>query len=263
MKTKLDLLKEAIKSKGKVLIAFSGGVDSSLLARVAYDVLGKDALAVTLDSETLPRRELEGAKRIAKEIGIRHKVVKFSELKNRRFKENPPERCYYCKKETAKILKRIADGAGYTIAGGVSYSDYGEYRPGIKAADEEGIWHPFVELKISKKDIRVWAKKLGLSVHDKPSSACLSSRIPYGIEITTENLKRVELAEDYLKGLGLKQVRVRDHMGIARIEVEDFNAFMKLDFDEVDRKIRSLSFDYVTLDLKGYRAGSMNEVLDL
>lgn len=262
--SKLDSLKEAIKSKGKVLVAFSGGVDSSLLAKVAYDVLGENALAVTVDSETLPRRELKEAKRIANEIGIRHKVVKFSELENQRFKENPPERCYYCKKETANILKKIAKEGGYTtIADGVGYSDYNEYRPGIKAADEEGIWHPFVELKITKNEIREMAKELDLSIHSKPSSACLSSRIPYGTEITVEKLKRIEEAEDYLKGLGLEQVRVRDHEGIARIEVEDFDFFLNLDLNEIDKKLKSFGFDYVTLDLQGYRAGSMNEVLKL
>jgi len=262
--SKLDSLKEAIVSKGKVVVAFSGGVDSSLLARVAFDVLGENALAVTVDSETLPRRELEESRRIADEIGIRHDIVEFSELENQRFKENPPERCYYCRKETASILKKIAKEKGYTtIADGVGYSDYDEYRPGIKAADEEGIWHPFVELRITKNEIREMAKELGLSIHGKPPSACLSSRIPYGNEITAEKLKRVEEAEDYLKGLGLEQVRVRDHEGIARIEVEDFDFFLNLDLNKIDKKLKSIGFDYVAVDLKGYRAGSMNEVLEL
>jgi uncharacterized protein len=253
-------LKKEIAERGNLLIAFSGGVDSSFLAKLAYDVLGGNALAVTVDSETLPRSELEAAKRVAKEIGIRHKIVRVS--LNPRMIENTRDRCYYCKKEIARVLRGVGREEGLdTIADGASFSDCDEYRPGIKAAGEEGIWHPLMDFKFKKEEIREYARAMGLSNWDKPSMACLSSRIPYGSELTVKKLKRVEKAEEFLKSKGLGQVRVRDHDGVARIEVAELDKFLKLDFKGVHEKLRGFGFDYVTLDLKGYRAGSMNETL--
>jgi uncharacterized protein len=262
---KLKFLKELIKAKGNLIIAFSGGVDSALVAKVGYDVLGSKALAVTADSCTFSKKELKLAKKTAKEIGIRHKIIKFSELESREFANNPIDRCYYCRKELAARLKKIAAREKTaTIADGVNISDFEEHRPGIRAANEEKIWHPLVEAGIGKDEIRALAKKLGLLVHKKPSTACLASRIPYGERITNEKLERIEKAEDFLNSLGFVQVRVRSHQNIARIEVsgKEIARF----FDEklrmkVIKKLKQLGFIYITVDLEGYRAGSMDEAL--
>ncbi|MBE0515912.1 MAG: ATP-dependent sacrificial sulfur transferase LarE [Methanophagales archaeon] len=260
---KLEKLKQKIAQKENILIAFSGGVDSGLLTKVAYDVLGEKALAVTLDSETLPRSELEHAKKFVKAIGIKHMIIPSSELQNEEFVKNPLNRCYYCKKESARILKQIAAGKEMEcIADGVNLSDYDEYRPGIKACDEEGIWHPFVEVGITKSDIRGISKDLGLSFWTKPSSACLSSRIPYGERITGEKLKMIEDAEEVLKSLGFSQIRVRKHGDIARIELveEEMKKLLELK-EKVIKELRGIGFDYITVDLEGYRSGSMDEII--
>jgi uncharacterized protein len=261
---RLKALEEEMRKRGNVLVAFSGGVDSSVVAKIAYDCLGDNALAVVADSETLPRAELEEAKRVAREIGIPLKVISFSELDCKEFVENPPERCYYCRKELSRELKKIADSMNIkTIADGVNSSDFGEHRPGIRAADEEGIWHPFVDYGFGKGDIRQLAKSLNLSVSDKPSMACMSSRIPYGENITKEKLEMVEKAEALLKDLGFVQVRVRAHGDIARIEVmrDDIVKFLEVDTRKIADWFKKLGFNYVTLDLEGYRSGSMDEVL--
>jgi len=263
--SKLKKLMEEMQRRGKVLVAFSGGVDSSLVAKIAYDALGQKALAITADSATLPRSELLDSKRIAKEIGIRHRIVSFSELDSKGFRENPPNRCYYCRKELSRALKIIASEEGIeTIADGINASDFGEHRPGIIAADEEGFWHPLAELGITKKEARQLAKDLRLSVYDKPSMACLSSRIPYGDEITIEKLRKIEKAEDFLRSLRFKQVRVRYHDGIARIEVSKEEIPKLLDpkiAEKVSGRLKKIGYKYVTLDLQGYRSGSMDEVL--
>jgi uncharacterized protein len=217
---KLEDLKTRIAKKGKLLVAYSGGVDSSLLAKVAHDVLGDKALAVILDSRAMPRGELENAKGLAASLGLNYRVAKFSILREEQFLQNPVTRCYICKKKSASVLKSIAEEAGIScIADGVNLSDYGDYRPGIAACDEEGIWHPFVDAIITKEDICAMAQGLGLPVWNKPSSACLASRIPYGEPITAENLRMVEEAEEYLKSLGFLQLRVRSHGRVARIEL--------------------------------------------
>ncbi|MDM7912585.1 MAG: ATP-dependent sacrificial sulfur transferase LarE, partial [Methanotrichaceae archaeon] len=207
---KLADLKKRILGRGKILIAFSGGVDSSLLASVATDVLGADALCVILDTEAMPRSELQQAIDLAESLGLNYRVEKCSLFGNEGFIENPPARCYLCKKDCIKVLKRLAEEKSIShIADGVNLSDYEDYRPGIAACDEEGIWHPFVDAKISKDDIRTICREMGLPFWNKPSAACLASRIPYGERITEEKLAMVEKAEDYLKGLGFSQVRVR------------------------------------------------------
>ncbi|MDY6966502.1 MAG: ATP-dependent sacrificial sulfur transferase LarE [Halobacteriota archaeon] len=260
---KLERLREEIVRKGKILVAFSGGVDSGLLAKVAYNVLGDNALAVTLDTVTLPRNELEDAKDIAYGIGILHKVVQFSELENVKFTKNPPDRCYHCKKESSRFLKELAAQEGIeTIAYGVNISDFDEHRPGIVACSEEGIWHPFVEVGITKSEVRAFAREVGLPSWDKPSMACLSSRIPYGDPITKEKLKMIEDAEGVLRTLGLHQYRVRIHGNIARIEVlqEDMEELFMLK-ERIILSLKEIGFSYITLDLEGYRSGSMDEVL--
>ena len=260
---KLDKLKEEIAKKGKVLVAFSGGVDSGLLAKVAYDVLGDGALAVTLDTETLPRRELKDAKDTASTIGISHKVIQFSELQNEDVIKNPPDRCYYCKKESARFLKTLAKKEGInTIAYGVNVSDFDEHRPGIVACNEEGIWHPFVEVGMTKSEVRAISKEIGLPLWDKPSSACLSSRIQYGEPINKEKLKMIEDAEEVLRSLGFRQFRVRMHENIARIEVlvDEMEELFKLK-ERISQSLKDIGFRYITMDLEGYRSGSMDEVL--
>ncbi len=258
---KLESLKQKIAAKRTLLIAFSGGVDSGLLTKVAYDLLGEKAFAVTLDSELLPRSELISAQKSASRIGIRHMVIPSPELLNEDFVKNPINRCYYCKKASAKTLKRIASANRIEcIADGVNLSDYDEHRPGIKACDEEGIWHPFVDVGITKSEIRGISKDLGLSFWDKPSSACLSSRIPYGERISGEKLKMIEDAEEVLKSLGFSQIRVRKHGDIARIEVlpNEMRKLMQLK-EKIINELKEMGFTYTTMDLEGYRSGSMDE----
>lgn len=260
---RLEDLKKRIAENEKILIAYSGGVDSSLLAKVATDVLGENALCVILDTETMPRSELQHAIELAKSMGLNYRLVKYSMLEDGEFIENPPERCYICKKVSSKRLKKVASENGISVvADGVNLSDCKDYRPGIRACNEEGIWHPFFDSQISKEDIREIARTMGLPFWDKPSSACLSSRIPYGEKITEENLRMVEEAEDLLKSLGFCQLRVRAHGRIARIEV--LSKDMDRTFGERNKIVEALKrigFEYVTLDLEGFRSGSMNEVL--
>ena len=254
MKEKLEHLEEIIKEKDSLMIAFSGGIDSSLVAKIAYDVLDEKALAVTLTSDTFSKRELENAKKIAKEIGVHHMIVKSSELGNEAFVKNPENRCYYCKKEEAIVLKRIANENRIKyIADGVNLSDFDEHRPGIKALDEEDIIHPLVEARIKKSDIKVMAKFLGLSNYDMPSTTCLSSRISYGEEITTEKLKRIEEAESFILSSGLRQVRVRCHKDVARIEVEKEEIEKAISFrKEIVRRVKTVSYTHLTLPTTPY-----------
>ena len=261
--SKLEDLRNRIAEKGKLLVSYSGGVDSSLLAKVANDVLDGGVLAIFLYSETTGRSELEQARRLAVSMGLNFRVEKFSILADEEFAQNSRARCYVCKKKSAAILNSIAREEGITyIADGVNLSDYQDFRPGIQACNEEGIWHPFVESGISKEDIRTLAQILDLAIWDKPSSACLSSRIPYGERITESNLEMVEEAEEYLKTLGFRQLRVRAHGQTARIELPKSEAKSALDSrDEIVLRLKDIGFKYVTLDLEGFRTGSMNEVL--
>lgn len=260
MKANLEKLKKRIREKEKILVCFSGGVDSVFLAKIVFDVLGKNALAVTIDSETFPRGELKDAKRIASEIGVRHRIVSCSLLKNRRFVKNPRNRCYYCKKEMMKILKKIADEENIEcIADGVTFSDYDEYRPGLKI---KCFWHPLAESSFSKNEVRKLAKKTGLLIYDKPSDACLATRIPYNEKITKKNLGMIEKSEAVLKKMGFTQVRVRYHKNIARIEVGEKEIKKILNMrKKIVNEMKKLGCPYITLDLQGYRSGSMDEVL--
>lgn len=260
---KMTSILDALACKGGVLVAFSGGVDSSVLAALAYRALGDNAVAVTAASPTLPPGELECAKEVAKEIGIKHIVISYDELNEPEFSRNPVDRCYYCKKGLIKELKKIAVQNGMnTIAEGTNLSDLKKYRPGHRAVNEEGIYNPFVEFEVTKEEIREMARELKLFVADKPSMACLSSRFPYGQRITHEALKRVGEAEDYLRKAGFSVVRVRDHAGIARIEIMPDEMLRILKMREiVVLEFKRLGFSYVTLDILGFRSGSMDEVL--
>jgi pyridinium-3,5-biscarboxylic acid mononucleotide sulfurtransferase len=256
---------DAMRAREKVLVAFSGGVDSGLVARIAHDALGDDALAVLADAESLSRREFDEAVSEAAEIGIRLRTVAVSELSNDQYVANPTNRCYFCRTELGAALKPIAAETGSrAIADGVNLSDLGDHRPGIQAMNEAGFWHPLVEFGLRKQDVRTLARELGLSFHAKPSNACLSSRIAYGEVITVDKLRRVEAAEEAIRGLGFAVVRVRAHERLARIEVPKDEVPRILEpaiAVKVAEAVRNAGFVYVTIDLLGYRSGSMNEGL--
>ena len=262
---KYTRLQELVRGYGSLLVAFSGGLDSSLLVKVAHDALGDRALAVTALSPTYPSKECEAARALAHELGVRLEQIETGELEIAGFADNPPERCYFCKSELFGQLQEIARREGIAhVADGTNADDTGDYRPGMQAACELGVVSPLLEAGLTKDDIRALSKRLGLPTWDKPAAACLASRFPYGEQITSEKLAMVEEAENYLKELGFRQVRVRHHGGIARIEVtpaEIERLASTAVRDEVVHKLEAIGYHYVTVDCRGYRTGSMNEVL--
>ncbi len=245
------------------LVAFSGGVDSAVLARAAFEALGDNALAITARSSTMPNRELREAIRIAREIGIAHEIIEEDELEDENFVKNPKDRCYFCRKKLGVALLDIARKRGFdVVVDGANLSDTQEHRPGLKALKELGIRSPLIELGYTKEDVRAIAGEFNLSVHKKPPQACLASRIPYGDFITRDKLSQIERAEDYLLSLGFSQVRVRHHGSVARIEVFSEEIPKVIEHREkIYSELKKLGFNYVALDLKGYRSGSMDEVL--
>ena len=260
---KMQALKEIIASKGSMLISYSGGVDSALLAVLATEMLGNNARCILLDSPVVPRAAIAEAQQIAEESGLSLEIIPVHMMDDERFTKNPGERCYWCKKKSAKVLKWKKEALHFAcIADGINLSDTCEHRPGLSASTEEGIFHPFLEAGITKADIREIAQAKGLPFWNKPSAACLSSRIPYGDEITLKKLAMIEKAEAFLHTSGFSQCRVRMHWDIARIEVasDDMQKLMDKREDLV-KKFQSIGFTYVTLDLTGYRSGSMDEVL--
>jgi pyridinium-3,5-biscarboxylic acid mononucleotide sulfurtransferase len=267
LEQKIEQLKTLLAEMDRALIAYSGGVDSTLVAKVAYDVLGDRALAVTAESPSLLPEELEDARIQAAEIGIAHKVVQTHEMDNPNYTANPVNRCYFCKSELHDTLKPLALDWGYPyVVDGVNADDLGDYRPGIQAAKERGARSPLAEVGITKLEIRELSKLLGLPWWDKPAQPCLSSRFPYGEEITIAKLQRVGRAERYLRTMGLKNLRVRSEGETARIElppeqIKDF--ILTADLPSLVTAFQSYGFLYVTLDLEGFRSGKLNQVLQL
>lgn len=262
---KLEELKRYLKTLKSVAVAFSSGVDSTFLLKVAHEVLGNQAIAVTVKSRLFPQRELEEAQEFCEREGIRHIVCPVEELKIEGFSQNPPDRCYLCKKELFSQIQRIADDNGVEhVVEGSNLDDDGDYRPGRRAIAELGIKSPLHEAKLTKQEIRELSKEMGLSTWEKPSFACLASRFVYGEVITEEKLQMIDQAEQLLMAMGFRQFRVRIHGQMARIEVlpEEFDKLMQRENRErIVTDFRNYGFTYVTMDLSGYRMGSMNETL--
>ncbi len=263
---KHEQIKNLFVEMERALIAYSGGIDSTLVAKIAYDVLGDRALAVTAVSPSLLPEELEDAKIQAATIGISHQIVQTHEMSNPNYTSNPVNRCYFCKSELHDTLKPLALKLGYPyVVDGVNADDLHDYRPGIKAAKERGARSPLAEVGVSKAEVRQLSQQLGLPWWDKPAQPCLSSRFPYGEEITVAKLQRVGRAEIYLRKLGLKNLRVRSDGDTARIELppEQIKEFvLTTDLPSIVSAFQELGFVYVTLDLEGYRSGKLNQVLN-
>ncbi|MDD3225209.1 MAG: ATP-dependent sacrificial sulfur transferase LarE [Clostridium sp.] len=262
---KLEVLKKNLKELKSVAVAYSAGVDSTFLLTVAHEVLCDNVIAVTAKSSTYPEREFKEAEAFTKKIGVKHIVMVSEELDIKGYSKNPTNRCYYCKTELYTKVKNIAkENDIANVVDGANLDDMGDFRPGMVAAKELGIISPLKMAGMTKDDIRKLSKEYGLKTWNKPSFACLSSRVPYGSAITSKKLKMIEKSEQFLLDLGFKQVRVRHHGEIARIEVapEEREKFFDSSLmDKIGLKLKEFGFKYVTLDLLGYRTGSMNEVL--
>tara|TARA_Y100000588_G_scaffold184418_1_gene198289 strand:+ start:1820 stop:2659 length:840 start_codon:yes stop_codon:yes gene_type:complete len=262
---KLKNLEEILESLQSVIVAYSGGVDSAFLAVVANNVLGERALAVTAYSPSLTEVELNNAVELANKMKLNHRVIETTEIERPDYKQNTTARCYFCKDELYTQLGNIAQTEGYvSIANGTNLDDMSDFRPGLKAAKKYGVRSPLAESEFTKSDVREYSRRIEIPVWDKPSQACLSSRIPYGTVVTVEALTKIAKAEGFLNDLGLRQFRVRHHENIARIEVEpsEFGRLIETSVREsLVEYFKSIGYTYVTMDLLGFRSGSLNEIV--
>ena len=265
LKKKYDSLSETMQSMGSTIVAFSGGVDSTLVASVAQKTLGDKALIVTANSPSLAETEFDELLKIAEELNFNHRVIDTKEIEKVKYRENSPQRCYFCKEELYTELKKLAFEESIPwIINGTNIDDLGDFRPGIKAAKDFMVRSPLVESGINKKEVRALAKEMNISNWDKPAQACLSSRVAYGIKITDVILNQISVAENHIKILGIDQVRVRHHGNLARIEVPKKQISILLDEDnnrKITEKLKELGYSYVTVDLQGFRSCSMNDQL--
>ena len=262
---KRQQLVNIINDMGSVIVAYSGGVDSAFLAAVAHEVLGEKALSVTANSPSLAPSELEDAIALATDQQIHYEIIETKETEREDYQANNPDRCFFCKDELYSHLIKFADQLGYAvITNGTNVDDLGDYRPGLEAAKQYGVRSPLVEADLTKQDIRDLSKEMGLPTWDKPAQACLSSRIPYGTMVTVEALTRIAKAEHFLRSKGFKQLRVRHHDTVARIEIEpkDFSALLdESTRTDITEYFKSIGYSYVTMDMNGFRSGSLNEIL--